>query len=160
MCGELPKGGFKWWDNVIWYGLWQRAVTPADVRVVRLTERWLEKVTKDGTEIRDSDIIHWSTMQLLEVVGLGNWWIGERSSWLLGGLSSLGSLLGDIVTHHIIQNADLLRGISVGKSSFRHNDFFRCLWEDRFVVLGQDYGAGKQHPILSSEITGIAKLPR
>lgn len=71
----------------------------------------------------------------------------------------MGSLLGDSVTHHIIQNADLLRGISVGKSSFRHNDFFRCLWEDRFVVLGQDYRAGKQHPILSSEITGIVNYP-
>lgn len=84
---------------------------------------------------------------------------GRGHPWLLGGLSGLGSLLDDSVSHQDIQNAELLWGISVGKSSFRHNDFFRCLWEDRFVVLGQDYRAGKQHPILSSKITGTAKLP-
>lgn len=83
----------------------------------------------------------------------------EKGEAILGGLSGLGSLLDDSVTHQDTQNADLLWGISVGKSSFRHDDLFRCLWEDRFVVLGQDYSAGKQHPILSSEITGMAKLP-
>lgn len=55
---------------------------------------------------------------------------GRGHPSLLGGLSALGSLMDDSVAHQDLQNADLLWRICVGKSSFRRNDFLRCLWED------------------------------
>lgn len=55
---------------------------------------------------------------------------GRGHPSFLGGRSGLGSLMDDSIAHQHLQNADLLWRIRVGKSSFRHNDFLRCLWED------------------------------
>lgn len=62
--------------------------------------------------------------------GLGTDREGRGHPSFLGGLSGLGSLMDDSVAYQDLQNADLLWGIRVGKSSFRRNEFLRCLWED------------------------------